>query len=45
MHYYFSLPDPGMQLNVLKNFRNLSSNNFKGQIPSELGHIVNLDTL
>ena len=28
-----------------KNYRNLSSNNFKGQIPSELGHIVNLDTL
>jgi len=26
-------------------YLNLSSNNFKGQIPSELGHIVNLDTL
>jgi hypothetical protein len=24
---------------------NLSSNNFQGQIPFELGHVVNLDTL
>lgn len=26
-------------------FRNLSANNFKGRIPMELGHIINLDTL
>lgn len=27
------------------NCRNLSSNSFKGKIPVELGHIINLDTL
>lgn len=27
------------------NCRNLSSNSFKGKIPAELGHIINLDTL
>ncbi|RDX63255.1 LRR receptor-like serine/threonine-protein kinase ERL1, partial [Mucuna pruriens] len=36
-------------INVIRQFcwisRNLSANNFKGNIPIELGHIINLDTL